>query len=187
MGIIGRVLTDLRNRRAKKLGEEAGQQFVLDTEKGWSRFKGLASSRVEKPSELNAMFMGWLYSLHGQLFEFMRAMETPEGEMQAMWTASVVQFASRLRREVLGALDDVSAESAWSAQDTDTAANDIIGMQEEFMAKRRASQDAALNTAVRAIRSAEEAGRLAVDERTDAELKESIREMWEDEQRRQRP
>lgn len=49
------------------------------------------------------------------------------------------------------------------------------------VAAAREAMDKALDVAVQAVRAAEARGATAVDARSDAEIKESIREMWQDE------
>ena len=83
--------------------------------------------------------------------------------------------------EVTGALHGEDSNSRRAAR-VARALQEASGFNEtsdRYLAKLEAERDEALAQAVAAVRRAEQRGTLAPDPRSDAELKESIRRMWE--------
>ena len=134
----------------------------------------------DDPAALRAMFLGWIQQLHAEVRDTFAALNASDAEFQQHWHTVATEFANRFRSEVLTASYASETDQIFSDNDIARIVADVDGMANDFMHSAEADLDASLDQAVNAVRAAEEAGRLAPDPRSDRELKESIRQMWDE-------
>jgi hypothetical protein len=176
--MIQRLKTWLANRRAFNQGKLAGARLVADVEAQYLAMTNQAI-RFDNAGALKGLLLGWLQGLQGHLLELRQQLGSSDAQYQTEWNAFAVHYAQRFRSEILsGVPDGVS-----SLPDTEIVAicRDLDGVVEAFTASIALNQSAALDKAVAAVREAEANGTLSPDPRSDAELRESIREMWDSE------
>jgi hypothetical protein len=180
MGIIGRILQAIRMRGVRSEGRTAGRGLAMEVEERWSQMKAQAGVN-EDPAALKARFLGWMQGLHGHLTNVHAILQTPEAEFQDQWRSIVTIFAGRFRSEVLSPTYAPQAEQILSDADIAAIATNVDAVVDDLRRGVATDKEVLLDRAVSGIRAAEAAGRLSPDLRPDAELKESIRRMWEEE------
>lgn len=183
MGVLSRLRTFLTIRRARKAGERTGRELADRIETNWAEMKERAHQYRDDPTALRAMFFGWMKQLHGDMRETFAVAEVSEPEFARHWQVAALNFGNRFRSEVLGEAGASHTDTILSDHDIGRLATDIDGAVGDLLHGAEAQREAALEQAVRAIRAAEQEGKLGVDPRSDEELKESIRRMWDEELR----
>jgi hypothetical protein len=179
MTLFRKVMSFFEIRRARRAGAEAGRRHAEHIDSQWAILKKTAAQSAKSPLLLKTIFQGWLHALHAHEREWFAALGFEEERFREDWRGIVVEFVTRYQTQLLLPLFGNAPEGQFTLDEIRESAEDIDGMAERFVRESKQVLEGALDAAVASVRAAEAAGRLAVDTRTDGEIRESIRAMWD--------
>lgn len=165
-------------RSARKAGESLARRLAEEEKRDWIRAKSQALATYDDPFALKSFFLGWMQGLYARKVELYSELSLDDAEIQKLWYALAITYGDRFRAEMLPEERAAEAHEILTGDEVVRIAQDIDGFVDELHRESGSRADSALDQAVRSIRAAEAAGKLAPDLRTDEELKEAIREMW---------
>lgn len=180
MSLLGSLRTFFALRKASRQGAAAGSSLADSIEEAWTNFKALSAEGPTSPREDRARFIGWMKALYAHLAAFFEALKVTDADFAHHWKLTAATYCDRFYSEVLLPLYGQQAATVLSAQDRADILDDVGSLAARIAAQARNEQEAELDNAVRAIREAEQRGDIGADPRTDEEVRESIREMWND-------